>query len=86
MHLPLMAKQIKGLANKMKALIYSDDRAGQLLWNILSPVLVYSRGNYWVESDDIVAIDQAMKWGFGWSVGPFELWDAIGVEESVKHV
>ena len=29
-------------------------------------------------SDDIVAIDQAMKWGFGWAVGPFEMWDAIG--------
>ena len=37
-------------------------------------------------ADDIVAIDQAMKWGFGWELGPFELWDAIGLEESVKKV
>ncbi len=80
------AKQFKGLANKMKALIYSDDRAGQLLWNILSPVLVYSAELLGEISDDIVAIDQAMKWGFGWSVGPFELWDAIGVEESIARM
>ena len=36
-------------------------------------------------ADDIVAIDQAMKWGFGWQQGPFETWDAIGVEKSVAE-
>ena len=81
-----IAKQTKGFANKMKALIYSDDRAGQLLWNILSPVLVYAAELLGEIADDIVAIDRAMKWGFGWSVGPFELWDAIGVEESVARM
>src|SRR5690625_5110800 len=37
-------------------------------------------------SDDIVAIDQAMKWGFGWEYGPFESWDGIGVAESVERM
>ena len=37
-------------------------------------------------ADDIVAIDQAMKWGFGWEQGPFEIWDAIGVEKSVEKM
>lgn len=82
----LLAKQSKGFANKMKALIFSDDRAGQLLWNVLSPVLVYSAELLGEISDDIVSIDQAMKWGFGWSAGPFELWDAIGVEESIARM
>ena len=36
-------------------------------------------------ADDIVAIDQAMKWGFGWEQGPFEVWDAIGVENLFKR-
>ncbi|WP_409302559.1 3-hydroxyacyl-CoA dehydrogenase NAD-binding domain-containing protein [Peribacillus sp. SCS-155] len=80
------AKQQKGLANKMKALVYSDDRAGQLLWSILSPVLVYSADLVGEIADDIVAIDQAMKWGFGWSSGPFETWDAIGLEKSVSRM
>ena len=81
-----MAKQAKGLANKMKALVYSDDRAGQLLWNVLSPALVYSAELLGEIADDIVAIDQAMKWGFGWSAGPFETWDAIGIEKSVARL
>ncbi|MDQ0219687.1 3-hydroxyacyl-CoA dehydrogenase [Peribacillus cavernae] len=80
------SKQQKGLANKMKALVYSEDRAGQLLWNILSPVLTYSAELTGSIADDVVAIDQAMKWGFGWSAGPFETWDAIGLEKSVARM
>ncbi|WNS77652.1 3-hydroxyacyl-CoA dehydrogenase NAD-binding domain-containing protein [Bacillus sp. DTU_2020_1000418_1_SI_GHA_SEK_038] len=81
-----LSKQEKGIANKMKALIYADDRAGQLLWNILSPALLYSAELLGNIADDVVAIDQAMKWGFGWELGPFEVWDAIGVEKSVKKM
>ena len=73
-----IAKQAKGTANKMKALIYSDDRAGKLLWNIIAPVLAISAELLGEIADDIVSIDRAMKWGFGWSTGPFETWDAIG--------
>ncbi|PLS18058.1 3-hydroxyacyl-CoA dehydrogenase [Bacillus sp. M6-12] len=81
-----LSKQEKGLANKMKALVYSNDRAGELLWNIFSPVMVYSADLLGKIADDIVAIDQAMKWGFGWSQGPFETWDAIGLEKSVLRM
>ncbi|MFJ5623323.1 3-hydroxyacyl-CoA dehydrogenase NAD-binding domain-containing protein [Peribacillus loiseleuriae] len=81
-----MSKQATGFSNKMKALIYSDDRAGQLLWNILTPMLTYSAQQLGEIADDIVAIDQAMKWGFGWSKGPFETWDAIGIEKSVTKL
>jgi 3-hydroxyacyl-CoA dehydrogenase len=79
-----LAKQSKGLSNKMKALIYSCDRAGSLLQNITFPTLVYSAELLGVIADDIVSIDRAMKWGFGWEVGPFELWDAIGVSQSIE--
>ena len=78
-----MSKQAKGYSNKMKALVYADDRAGNLIWSILAPVLSYSAELLGEIADDIVAIDQAMKWGFGWDHGPFETWDAIGLEESV---
>lgn len=81
-----LSKQEKGLANKMKALVYANDRAGTLLWNIFSAVLAYSAELTGKIADDIVAIDQAMKWGFGWEQGPFESWDAIGVEKSVKKM
>ncbi|KIL42666.1 3-hydroxyacyl-CoA dehydrogenase [Jeotgalibacillus soli] len=81
-----MAKQEKGLSDKMKALVYANDRAGELLWSILSPVLLYSAELTGEIADDIVSIDQAMKWGFGWEMGPFEMWDAIGVEKSVERM
>ncbi|MGX1983554.1 3-hydroxyacyl-CoA dehydrogenase [Thermolongibacillus altinsuensis] len=81
-----MSKQAKGIANKLKALVYAQDRAGELLWNILSPVLLYSAELLGEIADDIVAIDRAMKWGFGWELGPFETWDAIGVKQAVEKM
>ncbi len=81
-----MSKQEKGLANKLKALVYANDRTGELLWNIFSPVLVYSANLLGTIADDIVAIDRAMKWGFGWEQGPFEVWDALGLEKSIAKM
>ena len=81
-----LSKQEKGLANKLKTLVYAKDRAGELLWNIITPTLLYSAKLHGEIADDIVAIDQAMKWGFGWEQGPFEIWDAIGVEKSVQKM
>ena len=53
---------------------------------LLAPTLVYSAKLHGEIADDIVAIDHAMKWGFGWEQGPFEIWDAIGVEKSVEKM
>jgi 3-hydroxyacyl-CoA dehydrogenase len=80
-----LSKQAKG-NDKLKTLIFADDRAGTILWNIIAPTLIYSAQLSKIIADDIVAIDNAMKWGFGWEQGPFELWDAIGVENSVKKM
>ncbi|WP_078429949.1 3-hydroxyacyl-CoA dehydrogenase/enoyl-CoA hydratase family protein [Alkalihalobacterium alkalinitrilicum] len=80
------AKQAKGLSAKVKTLIYADDRAGQLLWNIFKPILIYSAEKCYEISNDVLSVDQAMKWGFGWEQGPFEFWDAIGVEKSVAKM
>ncbi|MCM3725055.1 3-hydroxyacyl-CoA dehydrogenase NAD-binding domain-containing protein [Neobacillus cucumis] len=81
-----LAKQEKGIANKLKALVYANDKAGQFLWNTFTESFVYSAQLLGVIADDIVAIDRAMKWGFGWDMGPFEAWDAIGVEKSVQKL
>ncbi|OCS92536.1 3-hydroxyacyl-CoA dehydrogenase/enoyl-CoA hydratase family protein [Caryophanon latum] len=80
-----MAKQLKG-KQKMQTLVYADDRSGQLLWNVFSKTLRYAAQLHGEIADDIIAIDNAMKWGFGWKQGPFELWDAIGVEQSVAKM
>ncbi|RLL46540.1 3-hydroxyacyl-CoA dehydrogenase [Oceanobacillus piezotolerans] len=82
-----LAKQQKGTRNKMKALVNSEgDRAGDLVWNVVKSVLLYSAELLGEIADDIVSIDRAMKWGFGWELGPFETWDAIGVRDSVERM
>ncbi|MGM9988399.1 MAG: 3-hydroxyacyl-CoA dehydrogenase NAD-binding domain-containing protein [Bacillaceae bacterium] len=81
-----LAKQQKGTRNKLKALVYAQDRAGELLWNIISPTLIYSAQLYKEIADNLVGIDQGMKWGFGWELGPFEMWDAIGLEKSIARM
>lgn len=80
------AKQAKKPADKLKILAYADDRAGQLIWNLLMPVLLYSAEKTSEIANDIYAVDQAMKWGFGWELGPFETWDALGVAKSVERM
>src|SRR5690625_2619851 len=82
-----MAKQAKGIANKMKALVYAEgDRAGDFVWSITKPILIYAAELVGEIADDIISIDQAMCWGFGWKKGPFEIWDAIGLERSVERM
>ncbi|MBB6445043.1 3-hydroxyacyl-CoA dehydrogenase/enoyl-CoA hydratase family protein [Bacillus benzoevorans] len=77
-----------GLANdwsqKLRMLLYSNDRAGSLLWNVLTPVCLYSAEKLDEIAPHIAAVDQAMKWGFGWERGPFEMWDALGLKQSVE--
>ncbi|WP_337019014.1 3-hydroxyacyl-CoA dehydrogenase/enoyl-CoA hydratase family protein [Oceanobacillus massiliensis] len=82
-----MARQEKGSRRKLKALVYAEgDKAGDFVWSVLKPVLLYSANLLGEIADDIVSIDQAMKWGFGWELGPFEIWDAIGVRKSAERM
>ncbi|WP_431804351.1 3-hydroxyacyl-CoA dehydrogenase/enoyl-CoA hydratase family protein [Halobacillus andaensis] len=82
-----LAKQEKGSRRKLKVLAAAEgDRAGDLIWSIVKPVLIYSAELLGEIADDIPSIDEAMRWGFGWELGPFEMWDAIGVKESVTRM
>ena len=81
-----MAKQSRNVRKNLPNLIFADDRAGQLLWKVFAETLVYTATIAYDIADDIVSIDNAMKWGFGWELGPFETWDAIGLEQSVAKM
>src|SRR5690625_5138180 len=82
-----MAKEQKGAPRRLKALVNQPgDKASDFLWNVTKATLLYSADLLGEIADDITQIDNAMKWGFGWQQGPFELWDAIGVAESVKRM
>ena len=77
------AKNASGLGEKLKSLFYAKDLAGQFTFRTLSESLIYSANRIPEIADDIVNMDNAMKWGFARKMGPFEAWDAIGLGKSV---
>ena len=81
-----IAKDRQKLADKMIALCYGDDRGSRFVWEVTARSLIYSANRIPEISDDIVNIDNAMKWGYAWEAGPFEGWDAIGVRRSVDRM
>jgi 3-hydroxyacyl-CoA dehydrogenase len=81
-----MAKNIEDTAERIKALAWAKDRVGAFLWKTLAPTLCYTAERIPEIADTVVEIDRAMQWGFNWELGPFEVWDAIGVEKSVAKL
>lgn len=80
------AKAAPDVGRKIKTLIYAEDRAGQFAWEVVSESLLYAASKIPEIAEDIYNIDNALKWGFNWELGPFETWDAIGVKESVARM
>lgn len=79
-------KQAKGIedpAQRFASLYYGDDQAAEFTFRTTSAMLVYSANRIPEIADDIVNVDNALKWGFAWEMGPFEIWDAVGVEKSI---
>ncbi|HXW57552.1 MAG TPA: 3-hydroxyacyl-CoA dehydrogenase NAD-binding domain-containing protein [Candidatus Cybelea sp.] len=60
------------------------DKANRLLWSAMSETCLYAARRLPEIADSIVGVDRAMRWGFAWELGPFEVWDAIGVERMAK--
>ena len=79
-------RQIEDVSKRLSALVFAEDRAGQLAWRLFSDSLCYAASVATDIADDIVAVDNAMKWGFRWTLGPFETWDALGVERVAKRL
>ena len=62
------------LSQKLKVLLYSNDRAGELAWKATADTLIYVANRVGEIADDIYSIDRAMRWGYNWKLGPFEGW------------
>ncbi len=80
------AKQNEDLEKRIKMLVWGDDKVGQFLWKTMSRTFRYAANRIPEIADTIVEIDNAIKWGFGWEIGVFETWDAIGLPESVERM
>jgi 3-hydroxyacyl-CoA dehydrogenase len=88
-----MAKNVDDTGQRLRMLLGLDgggpqksDNAGTFLWAALSDLWTYAANRVPEISDSIVEIDCAMKLGFNWEFGPFELWDAAGVEATVARM
>ncbi|TAM82199.1 MAG: 3-hydroxyacyl-CoA dehydrogenase/enoyl-CoA hydratase family protein [Acidobacteria bacterium] len=76
-----MARTIEDTGKRVRALADSPDRVGDFYRRVLGDTFHYAATRIPEISDDIPSVDNAMKWGFSWELGPFELWDAVGVEK-----
>ena len=79
-----LARNMDDLRERIKVLFQPPDRAGHFYRKLFSDTFHYAAMRVPEIADDIVSIDNAMKWGFGWEMGPFELWDSRGVERIVE--
>jgi 3-hydroxyacyl-CoA dehydrogenase len=87
-----MGKAIEDTRERLRALVgpllegQKGDKAQQFLWGALSEMCLYAARRVPEISDHIVDVDRAMRWGFAWECGPFEIIDAIGVKAFAAQV
>jgi 3-hydroxyacyl-CoA dehydrogenase len=83
-------KAIEDTRERLRALLApalegkGGDKANRMLWSSLSQTCLYAARLMPEISHNVVDLDRAARWGFAWELGPFEVWDAIGVERMAK--
>jgi 3-hydroxyacyl-CoA dehydrogenase len=80
------AKNIEDTRARVKSLFWGKDRVAEFMWKTSSRVFTYAANRIPEIADTVVEVDRAMKWGFGWELGVFEAWDAVGVEKTVAKL
>ena len=80
------ASKAPTLAEKMQAIVFGEDKGAKFAWRAVADNLIYSANRIPEISETIVEIDNAMRWGFNFEMGPFETWDAIGVRRTSERM
>lgn len=80
-----MVKQIDDPGQKVKMVVNGTDKGAEFAWKSIRDTLIYTVNRIPEIADDVVNVDNAMRWGFNWEIGPFEMFDAIGVQAFVKR-
>jgi 3-hydroxyacyl-CoA dehydrogenase len=83
-----MARNIEDMGERLRTTLAGDprDKVTQFIWTTLSELWTYSANRIPEIADTVVEIDQAMRMGFNWEAGPFEVWDLAGVEPTVARM
>jgi 3-hydroxyacyl-CoA dehydrogenase len=80
------ARGIEDTGQRIKRFLAGTDSLAKIAWEVNARSLIYSAQLLGEIADDLVNIDNALKWGFNWELGPFETWDAIGVKSSIARM
>ena len=80
------ARAIEDLPQRLRTLVAGTDRVGTFLWKLYSDLFLYSAERVPEIADEIFQIDRAMRWGYANTLGPFQLWDALGFEDVCKRL
>ena len=79
-----LTKSIEKVADRFKVLVKGKDKAGEFYRKSFAALFAYVSNRIPEITDELYKIDDAMKAGFGWEHGPFQIWDAIGVEKGIE--
>ncbi len=78
--------KIEDPAERVRKLMADEGPAGSFAWKVASRSMVYAARRIPEIANDIVAIDDAMRWGYNWELGPFQLWDALGFRATCERM
>ncbi|RJS19145.1 crotonase [Corallococcus sp. H22C18031201] len=80
------AKDIEDVRERVASVLNGDDKAAKFAEHVTLDVLAYTSRRIPEIADDVVNVDRGVRWGFGWDLGPFEVWDAYGVKKGVERM
>jgi 3-hydroxyacyl-CoA dehydrogenase len=84
-----LCKKLSGIEDvreRVRQLVADQGPAGKFAWSVLATSMGYSATMIPEISDEVEAIDNAMKWGYNWELGPFETWDALGFKATAERL
>ncbi|EPX62472.1 Enoyl-CoA hydratase [Cystobacter fuscus DSM 2262] len=80
------AKDVEDVRERVATVMRGQDKAAKFAERVTLDTLAYASRRIPEIADDVVNVDGAMRWGFGWDLGPFETWDAFGVKQGVERM
>ncbi len=79
-------KRIEDVPERLRAIVAGKGKAAAFTWRTTSRLLRYCALRVGEIADHPAPIDDGVRWGFGWELGPFEMWDALGFRETLDRL
>lgn len=83
---PAAKPNMEGVPESLGEVLFEDNPAGRMAWNIFGGTLRYAAGLVPEIADDVLNVDNAIRWGFNWAKGPFEMLDHLGPARVIEKI